>query len=224
VEPIAGNMGMVLPQPGFLEGLRRLCDEAGALLVFDEVMTGFRVAWQGAQGLFGIRPDLTTLGKVIGGGLPLAAYGGRRQIMEKISPAGPVYQAGTLSGNPIAVAAGLAALRTLKADDGAAYRQLETIGTRLEEGLREVAGRRGVPCQVVRRGAMLGFFLTANPVRTMADVDACDQERFRSLFHGLLERGVHLPPSAYEAFFFSTAHGPEEIRRTLEAFDAAIAA
>jgi len=222
VEPIAGNMGMVLPEEGFLEGLRRLCDEAGALLIFDEVMTGFRVAWGGAQELYPVRPDLTTLGKVIGGGLPIAAYGGRRYIMECVSPAGSVYQAGTLSGNPIAVAAGLAALTTLSADDGAAYRRLEEVGNQLEKGLREVCALRSVPCQVLRRGGMLGFFFSADPVRTMADADACDHETFRRVFHGLLKRGVHLPPSPYEAFFFSTAHGEDEVALTLEAFDAAI--
>ena len=224
VEPIAGNMGMVLPEPGFLEGLRQLCDEAGALLIFDEVMTGFRVAWGGAQELYPVRPDLTTLGKVIGGGLPIAAYGGRRDVMKSVAPSGPVYQAGTLSGNPIAVAAGLAALKALSADDGAAYRQLETIGTTLEEGLRQVCSRRSVPCQVLRRGGMLGFFFSAEPVRSLADVDASDRDRFPIVFHRLLKQGVHLPPSPYEALFFSTAHGEDEIAITLEAFDAALEA
>ncbi len=222
VEPIAGNMGMILPQEGFLEGLRRLCDACGALLIFDEVMTGFRVAWGGAQELFPVRPDLTTLGKVIGGGLPIAAYGGRRDVMERISPSGPVYQAGTLSGNPIAVAAGTAALKSLASEDFAAYRTLETTGRALEDGLREVTHRKGVPCQILRRGGMLGFFFSERPISSLADVDATDQERFKVVFHRLLERGVHLPPSAYEAFFFSTAHGPKEIEKTLEAFEAAL--
>jgi glutamate-1-semialdehyde 2,1-aminomutase len=225
VEPIAGNMGMVLPQPGFLEGLRRLCDAHGALLIYDEVMTGFRVAHGGAQALFpGVKPDLTTLGKVIGGGLPIAAYGGRRDLMEQVSPAGPVYQAGTLSGNPIAVAAGMAALTTLAADGGAAYTRLEAIGQSLVTGLQEVARRRSIPLSIERRGGMLGFFFTAGPVASMADVDAADQERFRRVFHRLLGAGVHLPPSPYEALFFSLAHGDREISHTLEAFDQALAA
>ncbi|MCH9650037.1 MAG: glutamate-1-semialdehyde 2,1-aminomutase [Deltaproteobacteria bacterium] len=224
VEPIAGNMGMVMPATGFLEGLRRLCDDSGALLVFDEVMTGFRVAWQGAQGLFGIRPDLTTLGKVIGGGLPIAAYGGRRDLMEQVAPAGAVYQAGTLSGNPLAVAAGTAALDTLSADNGAAYRTLDEIGQSLEQGLREVSERRSIPCQIVRQGAMLGFFLSEKPITTLADVDACDRELFSRVFHRLLDLGIHLPPSPYEAFFFSSSHGPEEVAKTLEAFDSAFGA
>ena len=222
VEPIAGNMGMILPAEGFLEGLRRACDASGALLIFDEVMTGFRVAWGGAQELFPVRPDLTTLGKVIGGGLPIAAYGGRRDVMERIAPSGPVYQAGTLSGNPIAVAAGIAALKTLASDDFAAFRTLEATGGALEDGLREVARRHSVPCQILRRGGMLGFFFSETPVCTLGDVDASDKERFKVVFHRLLAAGVHLPPSPYEAFFFSTAHGPEEVEKTLEAFAAAL--
>jgi glutamate-1-semialdehyde 2,1-aminomutase len=224
VEPIAGNMGLVPPEEGFLEGLRELCDRHGSILVFDEVMTGFRVGWSGAQGIFGVRPDLTTLGKVIGGGLPTGAYGGRRELMQKIAPAGPVYQAGTLSGNPLAVAAGLAALRVLGADDGAAYSRLETAASRLQRGLEEICRRQGVACRVQRQGSMLGLFFTANPVRSLADVDASDRELFRRVFHALLQRGVHLPPSPYETLFLSLAHGDDEIALTLEAFDAALAA
>ncbi|MDY7094172.1 MAG: glutamate-1-semialdehyde 2,1-aminomutase [Acidobacteriota bacterium] len=223
VEPIAGNMGMILPRPGYLEGLRRVCTDAGAVLIFDEVMTGFRVAPGGAQELYGVVPDLTTLGKVIGGGLPIAAYGGRRDLMSQISPSGPVYQAGTLSGNPLAVAAGIAALRVITDPAEGVFPRLEATGTALEEGLREVARRRGVPCRVLRRGGMLGFFLSEDEVHDQDAVDATDQELFKRLFHGLLKRGVHLPPSAYEAFFFSTAHGEEEVARTLEAFDQAFA-
>ncbi len=224
VEPIAGNMGLVPPVEGYLEGLRRLCDRHGALLVFDEVMTGFRVDWGGVQTLTGIVPDLTTLGKVIGGGLPLAAYGGRRELMAQVAPAGPVYQAGTLSGNPLAVAAGLAALGGLRADDGAAYRRLEATGASLAAGLREAAERRGVPLQVQRQGSMLGVFFAAGPVRSLADVTASDRERFKRVFHRMLAAGVHLPPSPYETFFVSTAHGEREISRTLEIFDEALTA
>jgi len=222
VEPLAGNMGLVPPVDGFLQGLRDLCDQHGALLVFDEVMTGFRVAFGGAQELFGIRPDLSTFGKVIGGGLPTGAYGGRRDLMQRIAPAGDVYQAGTLSGNPLAVAAGLAALKQLQADDGAAYRKLEASGARLQQGLEAACAERGVACRVQRQGSMLGLFFTASPVRSIRDVDASDRDLFGRVFHALLERGVHLPPSAYETLFVSTAHGAEEIDRTVEAFRGAL--
>lgn len=223
VEPIAGNMGLVPPLPDFLPGLRRLCDGHGALLIFDEVMTGFRVAWGGAQTLLGVVPDLTTLGKVIGGGLPLAAYGGRRDLMQRIAPAGPVYQAGTLSGNPLAVAAGSAALAELSAGGGAAYERLETAGARLQAGIEAAAGRHGIACRVQRAGSMLGLFFTAAPVRRLEDVDASDRQRFGRVFHSLLGRGVHLPPSPYETFFLSTAHGETEIAATVAAFDGAFA-
>jgi glutamate-1-semialdehyde 2,1-aminomutase len=222
VEPIAGNMNLVPPVPGFLEGLRALCDRHGAILVFDEVMTGFRVAWGGAQNILGVRPDLTTLGKVIGGGLPLAAYAGRRDLMQRVAPAGPVYQAGTLSGNPLAVAAGRAALREL-GGDGGAYETLERTGARLQAGILEAGRRHGVPVRVERQGSMLGLFFTSEPVHRLEDVTATDRQRFARVFHKLLDRGVHLPPSPYEAMFLSTAHGDAEIAATLEAFDAAFA-
>lgn len=222
VEPIAGNMGLVPPAPGFLEGLRRLTTEHGALLVFDEVMTGFRVAWEGAQGLLGVTPDLTTFGKVIGGGLPIAAYGGRRDLMQRISPAGPVYQAGTLSGNPLAVAAGRAALEELSKNGGDAYRRLEAAGFRLAEGLEEISRRRGVPMTVHRQGSMMGVFFTEGPVLGSADVDASDRDRFTRVFHRLLDAGIHLPPSPYETWFLSTAHTEADLDRTLEAFDRAL--
>ncbi len=224
VEPIAGNMNLVPPLPGFLPGLRALCDDHGALLIFDEVMTGFRVAWGGAQELFGIRPDLTTLGKVIGGGLPLAAYGGRRDLMLQIAPAGPVYQAGTLSGNPLAVAAGAAALGTLSRPEGCAYEKLESIGARIEEGLQTAARRHGVPLTVHRQGSMLGIFFTDRPIHRMEDVESTDRARFTRIFHRLLAAGLHLPPSAYEACFLSVAHGEEEIAFAIDAFDRALAA
>ncbi|HXT20470.1 MAG TPA: glutamate-1-semialdehyde 2,1-aminomutase, partial [Thermoanaerobaculia bacterium] len=224
VEPIAGNMGLVLPRAGYLEGLRRLCSDHGALLVFDEVMTGFRVLPGGVQELFGITPDLTTLGKVIGGGLNIGAYGGPRDLMLKIAPAGPVYQAGTLSGNPLAVAAGLATLEQLAADDFAIYGQLEETSARLASGIDEAAGRAGVPARVQRIGSMLGVFLTAGEVWTLADVDATDRAGFARLFHALLDAGVHLPPSPYETLFVSAAHGEAEIAATIAAFERAFAA
>ncbi|MFP3939669.1 MAG: glutamate-1-semialdehyde 2,1-aminomutase [Thermoanaerobaculia bacterium] len=227
VEPYAGNMSLVPPDEGFLEGLRELCDEAGALLVYDEVMTGFRVAWGGVQTLprhAGVRPDLTTLGKVIGGGLPLAAFGGPGELMERLAPTGPVYQAGTLSGNPLAVAAGLAALRVLRADDGALYRRLEETGGALEEGLAGAARDAGIPCTVQRCGSMVGVFFTPTAVRSKADVDASDRGLYQRVFHRMLEAGVHLPPSPYETFFVSAAHGDEEIEATVEAFRRALAA
>lgn len=224
VEPVAGNMGVVPPVEGFLEGLRTVTEQQGALLVFDEVMTGFRVAWGGVQTLTGVEPDLSTFGKVIGGGLPLAAYGGRRALMEQIAPAGPVYQAGTLSGNPLAVAAGRAQLAALAQDDGAAYGVLERAGARLGDGLSAVAARRGIALQVQRQGSMVGLFFTDAPVTSLDDVDKSDRERFARVFHRLLDDGVHLPPSAYEALFVSTAHTDVEIDRTIEAFDRALAA
>ncbi len=223
VEPIAGNMNLVPPVPGFLEGLRALCDRHGSLLIFDEVMTGFRVAWGGAQNPLDVRPDLTTLGKVIGGGLPLAAYAGPRDLMKRIAPSGPVYQAGTLSGNPLAVAAGRAALAELGKDEPCPYEILEKTGARLAEGIEEAGRRHGIPCRVERRGSMLGLFFTAGPIKRLEDVHATDRQRFSRVFHKLLEGGVHLPPSAYEAMFLSTSHGDAEIAATLEAFDAAFA-
>jgi glutamate-1-semialdehyde 2,1-aminomutase len=223
VEPIAGNMSLVPPEPGFLEGLRSLCDLYGALLIFDEVMTGFRVAWGGAENLFDIKPDLTTLGKVIGGGMPLAAYAGRRDLMQRIAPAGPVYQAGTLSGNPLAVAAGHAALSELSVDVDCAYERLEAIGARLQLGFEESGRRQGIPLRIQRQGSMMGIFFTDGPVKNLQDVHATDRQRFTRVFHRLLGQGIHLPPSAYETLFISTAHGEAEIVATIEAFDRALA-
>ena len=224
VEPIAGNMGVVLAPDGYLGALRRLCSDHGALLVFDEVMTGFRVLPGGAQELFGITPDLTTMGKVIGGGLNIGAYGGPRDLMLKIAPAGPVYQAGTLSGNPLAVAAGLATLEQLAADDFAIYPQLEQTSNRLAVGIESAAAKAGVPVRVQRIASMLGVFLTHDRVRTLADVDASDRAGFARLFHALLAGGVHLPPSPYETLFVSAAHGEAEIAATVSAFESAFAA
>jgi glutamate-1-semialdehyde 2,1-aminomutase len=208
VEPVAGNMGVVPPEPGFLEVLRRLCDASGALLVFDEVITGFRVARGGAQERYGILPDLTILGKIVGGGLPLAAFGGRAEIMDRLAPAGDVYQAGTLSGNPLATAAGLAVLRRLR--DPAVYERLEQRGARLEAGLAPFG-------RVQRVGSMLTLFSGSGPVRDLADAQAADTERYGALFRGLLERGIYIAPSQFECLFVSLAHGDEEIDRTIEA-------
>ncbi len=214
VEPVAGNMNCIPPLPGFLDGLRRLCDEHGSVLIFDEVMTGFRVALGGAQQRYGVRPDLTTLGKVIGGGLPVGAFGGRKEIMEKIAPLGPVYQAGTLSGNPVAMAAGLATLEELSKPDF--YENLSAVTQRIAEGLATRARAFNVPLLTTRVGGMFGLFFTEQEaVHNYAQVSQCDLDRFRRFFHGMLEEGVYLAPSAYEACFVSSAHGQDEIKRTL---------
>jgi glutamate-1-semialdehyde 2,1-aminomutase len=221
VEPVAGNMGCVPPEPGFLAGLRRVCDAHGALLIFDEVMTGFRVAWGGAQLLYGVTPDLTCLGKVVGGGLPAAAYGGKRALMSQMAPSGPVYQAGTLSGNPLAVAAGLETLRRLR--KRGAYEKLGTLSRELMDGFVERARNAGVPLTTASIGGMFGFFLHPGPVASFDDAKRCDLPRFKTFFHAMLARGVYLAPSAYEAGFVSLAHGPRELRATLAAAEAAFA-
>ncbi|HZR37295.1 MAG TPA: glutamate-1-semialdehyde 2,1-aminomutase [Nevskia sp.] len=222
VEPIAGNMNCIPPAPGFLEGLRHLCSATGALLIFDEVMTGFRVHPRGAAGLYGITPDLVTLGKVIGAGLPVGAFGGRLEIMQKLAPVGPVYQAGTLSGNPLAMAAGLALLRQL--DDAALYARLAGATSSLLEGLRRAAAAAGVPFTTAQVGSMFGLFFTrAETVKSYAEVMACDVAAFKRFFHAMLARGVYLAPSAYEAGFVSAAHGAREIALTVEAAQAAFA-
>ena len=208
VEPVAGNMGVVPPSPGFLEALRELCDAAGALLVFDEVITGFRVARGGAQELYGVTPDLTILGKIVGGGLPLAAFGGRADVMEQLAPAGSVYQAGTLSGNPLATAAGLSVLRRLR--DGTVYEQLEAAGAELEARLAPFG-------RVQRVGAMLTLFMADSPVTRFEEAQACDTERYGALFRHLLAQGVYVAPSQFEALFVSTAHGDAELERTVQA-------
>jgi glutamate-1-semialdehyde 2,1-aminomutase len=208
VEPVAGNMGVVPPEPGFLEVLRTLCDASGSLLVFDEVITGFRIARGGAQERYGVLPDLTILGKIAGGGLPLAAFGGRAEIMDRVAPAGDVYQAGTLSGNPLATAAGLAVIRRLK--DPAVYEELERRGARLEAGLA-AHGR------VQRVGAMATLFQSQDQVRNFDDAQRSDTGRYAALFRHLLERGIYIAPSQFEAMFVSLAHGDEEIDRTVQA-------
>jgi len=223
VEPVAGNMNCIPPQPGFLEGLRELCDRYGALLVFDEVMTGFRVARGGAQARYGVRPDLTTLGKIIGGGMPVGAFGGRRDLMEKISPLGPVYQAGTLSGNPVAMAAGLKTLELLC--EAGFYERLEATTGSLVQGLTALAGAAGIPLAANRVGGMFGIFFTkAAAVTDFAGATGCDLARFRAFFHAMLERGVYLAPSAFEAGFVSAAHEQAQIADTLDAAAEAFAA
>jgi glutamate-1-semialdehyde 2,1-aminomutase len=222
VEPIAGNMNLVLPKPGFLEGLRTLCDRYGAVLIFDEVMTGFRVHPRGAQGLYGIAPDLTTLGKVIGGGMPVGAFGGRRAIMEKIAPLGPVYQAGTLSGNPVAVAAGIATLALTQAPGF--HDALAKTTRALTDGLARAARAHGVAFCAQAVGGMFGIYFTAAVPGSYAEVLACDKERFNRFFHAMLDAGIYLAPSAFEAGFVSAAHGDGEIAQTIEAADRAFAA
>jgi glutamate-1-semialdehyde 2,1-aminomutase len=215
VEPVAGNMGCVPPEPGFLQGLRRICDQYGIVLIFDEVMTGFRVAFGGAQQLYGIRPDLTCLGKVIGGGLPVGAFGGRREIMERIAPLGPIYQAGTLSGNPLAMAAGLETL-TLLSRPGV-YKTLEKISNELEQGLRSAAAEAGVPAAFNRVGSMFTCFFTGQRVKDFASAKTSDTARFGRFFLAMLKHGVNLAPSQFEAGFLSLAHTRADIAKTIEA-------
>jgi len=222
LEPVAGNMNFVRPAREFLHALRDACTKHGALLVFDEVMTGFRVGPQGAQGLFGIRPDLTTLGKVIGGGMPVGAFGGRRDVMQKLAPVGPVYQAGTLSGNPVAVSAGLATLREVLKPGF--FEQLGATTQALCEGLAREAAAAGVPFSAASLGGMFGLFFRGEPPRTFREVMQADREAFARFFHAMLERGVYLAPSAYEAGFVSAAHGDRELAATFDAARAAFAA
>ncbi len=221
VEPIAGNMNLVMPKPGFLAGLRALCDRHGAVLIFDEVMTGFRVHAQGVQGMTGVVPDLTTLGKVIGGGMPVGAFGGRRDIMEKIAPLGPVYQAGTLSGNPVAVAAGLA---TLAATEAPGFYDALAASTRaFVEGMEAAARAAGVAFSAQSVGGMFGLYFAAQVPDSYDTVMACDKARFNRFFHAMLDAGVYLAPSAYEAGFVSAAHTAEDIAATLRAAEGAFA-
>jgi glutamate-1-semialdehyde 2,1-aminomutase len=216
VEPVAGNMNCILPVPGFLEGLREVCDRYGSVLIFDEVMTGFRVALGGAQEKFRVTPDLTTLGKIIGGGMPVGAFGGRRDIMQHLAPAGPVYQAGTLSGNPVAMAAGMTMLDIVS--QPGFHARLEAITTSLTDGLRRVAAEAGIPLATAQAGGMFGFFFTELArVDTFEQVMGCDVERFKRFFHLMLQEGVYLAPSAFEAGFVSTAHSEADIQQTLDA-------
>jgi glutamate-1-semialdehyde 2,1-aminomutase len=215
VEPVAGNMGVVEPRPDFLSGLRQLCHRHGSILIFDEVITGFRAAWGGAQALCGVSPDLTCLGKIIGGGLPIGAYGGRRDLMAQMAPVGPVYQAGTLSGNPVAVAAGLALLTALQ--EGDIYAELENKGAWLARELHEAAARAGVPVTVNRVGSMLTVFFTPGPVTGLADAKKADLSAFARFFQGMLRQGIYLPPSQFEAWFVSLAHTEADLEETVSA-------
>lgn len=216
IEPVAGNMNLISPVPGFLEGLRKLCDEYGTVLIFDEVMTGFRVHLQGAQGLFGVTPDLTCFGKVIGGGMPVGAFGGKAEIMNQISPDGPVYQAGTLSGNPVAMAAGITTLNLISAPQF--FENLTAKVKSLLIGLKNVAQNADIPLATNGVGGMFGVFFTeADKVKSFSEVMECDVERFRRFFHGMLEQGVYLAPSAFEAGFVSAAHNENDIADTIDA-------
>jgi glutamate-1-semialdehyde 2,1-aminomutase len=215
VEPIAGNMNCIPPVPGFLQGLRALCDQYGSVLIFDEVMTGFRVAPGGAQELYNVKPDLTTLGKIIGGGMPVGAFGGKRAIMEKLAPLGPIYQAGTLSGNPVAMAAGLVTLGLIAAPGF--HAELAAKTRRLCDGLVAAAREAGIPLTANHVGGMFGIFFTSETVTNYAQAVACDIERFKAFFHGMLAEGVYLAPSAFEAGFMSSAHTDEDIEATLAA-------
>ena len=215
VEPVAGNMNCIPPAPGFLQGLRELCDQFGSVLIFDEVMTGFRVAPGGAQELYGISPDLTTLGKIIGGGMPVGAFGGRQAIMDRLAPLGPIYQAGTLSGNPVAMAAGLATLNLIATPGFHADLAAKTV--QLCAGLVEAGRATGVPLTTNSVGGMFGLFFSAEPVTTYAQATACDVERFKAFFHGMLAEGIYLAPSAFEAGFLSAAHSTADIEATIAA-------
>lgn len=215
VEPIAGNMGVVLPEKGFLEGLRRICDENGILLIFDEVITGFRVAYGGAQELYGMKADLTCLGKIIGGGLPVGAYGGKEKIMEKVAPLGGVYQAGTLSGNPLAMAAGIETLDYLKSQK--VYGELERKTSYLAEGILECAEDHGIPVTLNKATGMLTLFFTERPVKDYSTAKMSDTKRFSQFFNEMLNEGIYLPPSQFEAWFLSIAHSQRDLDRTIEA-------
>jgi glutamate-1-semialdehyde 2,1-aminomutase len=215
LEPVAGNMGCVPPAEGYLEGLREITSEYATLLIFDEVMTGFRLARGGAQERFGVTPDLTTLGKIIGGGLPVGAYGGRREIMDLVAPTGPVYQAGTLSGNPLAMAAGLATLRAT--GEPGFYERLEELGRRWRQGMNEAASAGGVPFAINQVGSMASIFFTGGPVTDFATAASSDTEAFKNFFWHMISRGVYLAPSQYEAGFISTAHSERDLEMTCEA-------
>ena len=222
VEPFPANCGLILPDPGYLELLRKLCDQNGTVLIFDEVMTGFRVATGGVQERVGITPDLTALGKIIGGGLPVGAFGGKSEIMDHLAPLGPVYQSGTLSGNPLAMAAGIASLKKLETENP--YSALEQMGTTVREHLLEVAVKKGIPLQVPQVGSMFALFFSEQPVRNYNDAIASDTKRFNQLFHYALEHGIYLPPSAYETCFICTAHKGNDIERAVEVLAAGIKA
>src|SRR3989338_1393064 len=220
VEPVAANMGLMLPEPGFLAALRKTCTATGALLIFDEVITGFRVGFCGAQGLYGIKPDLTTLGKIIGGGLPVGAYGGSEKIMKHLSPAGKVYQAGTLSGNPLAMAAGCAAIKKLSKPG--VYKQLEASGQAMEKGLRLIIRKGNLPLTLNRVGSLFTLFFSKGPLKDWTGAAGCDTKRYADYFWAMAELGVYLPPSQFETCFISTAHKPADIEATLKAAEQAL--
>lgn len=220
VEPVAGNMGVVPPEPGFLESLREITEENGTLLIFDEVMTGFRVGYNCAQGVLGVTPDLTCLGKVIGGGLPVGAYGGKREIMERIAPAGPIYQAGTLSGNPLAMTAGYETLSQLTPED---YDRFDVLAAKLADGLSEAATKHGIPHSINRAGSMVGFFFTDEKVTNFEKASSSNLDYFTRYFQEMLKQGISLPPSQFEGMFLSTKHTDEDIEKTIEAAEAAFA-
>ena len=222
LEPVAGNMGMIPPKHGFLQGLRELCDREGILLIFDEVMTGFRVDFSGAQALFQVMPDLSIFGKVIGGGLPVGAYGGRREIMLKVAPAGPVYQAGTLSGNPIAVSAGKTMLKILKEEDP--YADLGRKTATLNEALSDAAKKKGIPLETCSMGGMFGFFFSEKKVRNYEDALKCNRDYFITFFREVLSRGIYLAPSPFESLFLSSSHSEADLDQTIEAFQHGLAA
>lgn len=221
LEPIAGNMGCIPPADGFLQGLRELCDDRDIVLIFDEVMTGFRVDFQGAQKVYGVTADMITYGKIIGAGLPVGAYGGKKEIMEYVAPSGPVYQAGTLSGNPLAMAAGFTLLKKLK-DSPEVYEELEKKSTVLANGIGQILSDHDVPHSINRVGSMIGVFYCEGPVKTFEDANNTDKDLFGKIFHGMLKRGVHLPPSPFEAFFLSNALSSDDISNTLTAFEETI--
>ncbi|BCV41844.1 MULTISPECIES: glutamate-1-semialdehyde 2,1-aminomutase [Shewanella] len=222
LEPVAGNMNCIPPVAGFLEGLRELCDQFGALLIIDEVMTGFRVSKSGAQGHYGVTPDLTTLGKVIGGGMPVGAFGGKKEVMQYIAPTGPVYQAGTLSGNPIAMTAGLAQLEALS--EPGLYEELAAKTKRIAEGFKAAADKHGIPMAINYVGGMFGFFFTdEEKITGFEQVTKCNMEQFRAFYHGMLDEGIYLAPSAFEAGFLSMAHGEQELQATLDAAERVLA-
>jgi len=222
LEPIAGNMGCIPPKEGFLQGLRDLCDEHDIVLIFDEVMTGFRVDFQGAQKIYGVTADMVTYGKIIGAGLPVGAYGGKKEIMDYVAPSGPVYQAGTLSGNPLAMAAGITLLKKLK-ENPKVYEELEKKSTILANGIGQILSQHNIPHTINRVGSMVGVFYCEGPVETFDDANRTDKELFGKIFHGMLKRGVHLPPSPFEAFFLSNALTSDDISNTLTAFEETIA-
>ncbi|MEO1414050.1 MAG: glutamate-1-semialdehyde 2,1-aminomutase [Bacteroidota bacterium] len=221
LEPITGNMGVIIPEPGFLDGLRRICDEEGIVLIFDEVMTGFRLTYHSAQSILGVTPDITCLGKIIGGGMPVGAYGGKKEIMDFVSPSGPVYQAGTLSGNPIAMAAGVATLTYLR-DHPEVYASANQATRSLSEGLHDLLNEKGIAHTLPTIGSMFTLFFNPDPVKKFEDAQACDMERFAKFFRMMLERGVYMPPSQYEAMFVSAATGEKEVDHVLSAAKASL--